>query len=247
MSFSRPLATGLGRRARAHARCKAQVSGTAVQHFCCTVHRRRTQKLTRLTEDEPTSKVHARMTQPTIIFANLRLWGEGDNRRERGVARQKIKHLSNSRSPASSSQMLSERPSLLVWRKSAAETEMLRSVQRKPVPIGWRRHYDPSHLTVEQAVRAGCSSKRLPAMLPRALLGCAGRKQMNFPGYLDSYFDFRRREGGSGTASDSQPSESFLCPSANWSLFHTPVIPSVPDPRYKCGIRLLFVQAAMKE
>lgn len=48
----------------------------------------------------------------------------------------RLVHLSNSRSPVSSSRVLSERPSLLVWRKSAAETEMLRSVQRKPVPIG---------------------------------------------------------------------------------------------------------------
>ena len=48
----------------------------------------------------------------------------------------RLVHLSNSRSPVSSSRVLSERRSLLVWRKSAAETETLRSVQRKPVPIG---------------------------------------------------------------------------------------------------------------
>lgn len=66
VSFPRPLS-------RAHAaRCKAQVTTTAVQHFHCTVSRKDMQKLTHLTEDEPTSKVHARMTQPTIIFAKPR-------------------------------------------------------------------------------------------------------------------------------------------------------------------------------
>lgn len=88
-------------------------------------------KLTHLTEDVPTSKVHARMTQPTLIFAKSRVRKKGE---EMSLLRQIP--LSNSRSPVSSSLLLSERPSLLVWRKSAAETEMLRSVQRKPVPIG---------------------------------------------------------------------------------------------------------------
>lgn len=127
MSLSQPLS-------KAHAaRSKAQLRTTAVQHFHSTVSRKDVWKLTHLTADASTSKVHARMTQPTFIFANPRA---GDKRREkRWVFFAKI-HLSNSRSPVSCSRVLRERPSLLVWRKSAADTEMLRSVQRKPVPIG---------------------------------------------------------------------------------------------------------------
>lgn len=90
-------------------------------------------KLTHLTEDVPTSKVHARMMQPTFMFAKTACEEEKEER----VRLSGQIHLSNSRSAVSSSSpVLSKRPSLLVWRKSAAEPEMLRSVRRKPVPIG---------------------------------------------------------------------------------------------------------------
>lgn len=72
------------------------------------------------------------------------------------------------------------------------------------------------------------SSKWLPVTMPRTLLGPIGRKT-HFPGYLDSYFDFRWSKGGSGDVSDSQPSESFhvsISSPVYWSLFHTPVTPS---------------------
>ncbi|KAI3369517.1 hypothetical protein L3Q82_007728 [Scortum barcoo] len=72
---------------------------------------------------------------------------------------------------------------------------MLRSVRRKPEPIGQRRHSGPSHRT-ESTICASDGS--LMMMMPRAPLGSLGGGKMHFPGYLDSYFYFRRSKGGSG-------------------------------------------------
>lgn len=81
-------------------------------------------------------------------------------------------HLGNSRSPDPARWCFSEWPPLLVWRKSAAETEMLRSVQ----PIGERRHYNPSYRGGADMERCACAARIncLPARMLHAPLGFKG-------------------------------------------------------------------------
>lgn len=74
--------------------------------------------ITALTADAPTSKVHARMTQPTLIFAEISEEETKEALSPGGVEKERI----NSRSPVVSLlDCRSERTSLAVWRKSAAE------------------------------------------------------------------------------------------------------------------------------